>query len=41
MNAREVKRIGRCINEQQKLIDDLYDKKVELENYTFQTQEKS
>lgn len=32
---REIKRIDICIDKQQKIIDDLYNTKVELENYIF------
>ena len=32
---REIKRIDMYINKHQKIIDDFYNKKVELENYNF------
>jgi hypothetical protein len=35
IRAREIKRIDIYINKHQKIIDDLYNKKVELENYIF------
>lgn len=35
IRAREIKRIDIYINKHQKIIDDLYNKKVELENYNF------